>query len=338
MDTQTPLFSICIPAFNCANYIDRAISSVLNQAFSSWELIIVDDCSSDNLEGALARLSLNWEKVKLIHLGRNCGPFCARRKAFEASSGRYIICLDADDCLNADALSKIYSVIKEYSSDVILFNMVSDLNSASCLIDYGRSGLMPGKQNSKTLIEVFGSSYSLNNLASKAIKRELLLPISPCPYHRLKMCEDRLEVLGVFQKMKTPYLLDEGLYVYYKNPNSTTNSKFEVEFCFQQSYVESLVNDYLLALDICPDSQYKLFIDLWISDFIKLAVSLNFHDLVSAITKLASDSFFVQSSGHIDKNLLRLDKRIIFWMLNHGYFGLCARLLQFLCSAKSLFS
>jgi len=94
-----PLVSIIIPNYNGGQYIDSTIESVVNQAYPNWELIIVDDCSTDNSTTIIN----NWierfgAKITLYKMANNSGgPAAPRNRAIDLSKGEYIAFLDSDD-------------------------------------------------------------------------------------------------------------------------------------------------------------------------------------------------------------------------------------------------
>lgn len=101
-----PLISIITPSHNSAQFISETIQSVLNQSFSDWELIIVDDCSSDNSVELIQALVAQDSRIKLMRLSENSGAAVARNRAIEAAQGRYIAFLDSDDLWLPDKLEK----------------------------------------------------------------------------------------------------------------------------------------------------------------------------------------------------------------------------------------
>ncbi|HGE6134581.1 TPA: glycosyltransferase family 2 protein [Vibrio cholerae] len=91
------IISIITPNFNGALYIAQTIESVLAQTFKDWEMIIVDDCSTDSSIGIIERYEKLDDRIKLIKLNVNSGAAVARNIAIENSRGRYISFLDGDD-------------------------------------------------------------------------------------------------------------------------------------------------------------------------------------------------------------------------------------------------
>lgn len=99
-----PLVSIITPVYNSEKYIGETIESVLNQTYQNWEMLIVDDCSSDNTAEVMKRYS--DPRIKYFRLKENSGAAMARNYALEKAEGRYIAFLDADDLWKPNKLEK----------------------------------------------------------------------------------------------------------------------------------------------------------------------------------------------------------------------------------------
>ena len=249
-----PLFSICIPTFNAEAYITDCLGSVYSQTCKNWELIICDDCSTDDTVDVVRRFASGFcgisNRLIITKMESNSGPFLARRRAFEHASGDYVICLDADDALlGTTALEDIQKAIATEQCDVLLFNMSEHKGALCSMIDYGESGLEDGTVAKGAVVAAFATNYSVNNLASKAIKRECLSNGSYPFAKGLRMCEDRLEMVGVLKAAQTFALLDKPLYYYRPNLASTTKGIFDFDYCRQQDCVENEVANYFSTFD-----------------------------------------------------------------------------------------
>ena len=98
--------SIITPSHNCSSFIGETIHSVLKQSFPDWEMIIVDDCSTDNSVEVVKSFVKQDSRIKLIQLFENSGSAVARNLAIDAAQGRYIAFLDSDDLWLSDKLEK----------------------------------------------------------------------------------------------------------------------------------------------------------------------------------------------------------------------------------------
>lgn len=93
-----------MPTYNCARFIRESISSVLAQTYTRWELLIVDDCSTDKTEDVVA--SFDDPRIHYLRNEQNEGAALTRNKALRAAKGRYIAFLDSDDLWHPDKLER----------------------------------------------------------------------------------------------------------------------------------------------------------------------------------------------------------------------------------------
>ncbi len=106
--------SVIMPSYNSEQFLPATIDSVINQTFKAWELIIIDDGSTDNSNKIIEEYMQRSEKIKLISLESNCGPAIARNRGIQEAKGRYIAFLDSDDYWHLDKLSKQISFMQEH--------------------------------------------------------------------------------------------------------------------------------------------------------------------------------------------------------------------------------
>ncbi|MDG2536699.1 glycosyltransferase family 2 protein [Dyella jiangningensis] len=94
---NAPLVSVVMPAYNAQAYIRSAVLSVLSQTYTSWELVIVDDCSTDGTAALIDSLAAADERIRVIHASTNAGVAAARNAAIAAARGSHVAFLDSDD-------------------------------------------------------------------------------------------------------------------------------------------------------------------------------------------------------------------------------------------------
>ena len=100
------LVSIVMPTFNCGEYIRETIKTVLQQTYNNWELIIIDDASSDNTSEVVEEFVKKDNRIKYSTFKENSGAAAARNMAIELAGGRYIAFLDSDDLWYPSKLEK----------------------------------------------------------------------------------------------------------------------------------------------------------------------------------------------------------------------------------------
>jgi len=101
---ENSLVSIITPSYNSEKLISQTIDSVINQTYKNWEMLIVDDLSTDNANVIIENYVQKDSRIKLIKLEKNSGAAVARNKAIKKASGRFIAFLDSDDLWYANKL------------------------------------------------------------------------------------------------------------------------------------------------------------------------------------------------------------------------------------------
>jgi teichuronic acid biosynthesis glycosyltransferase TuaG len=107
------LVSIVMPTYNCADFIDIALDSVISQTYRNWEVIVVDDCSTDNTARVVKDYMRKDSRIKYHKLEKNSGAAVARNTAVKLAQGKYIAFLDSDDVWFAEKLTKQISFMEE---------------------------------------------------------------------------------------------------------------------------------------------------------------------------------------------------------------------------------
>lgn len=113
---MTPFFSIVIPVYNRQHFVAKAIDSVLNQEFVNFELLLIDDCSSDDSFKILSIAAQKDSRVKVHRFEQNQGRCIARNKGIREAKGRWMCFLDSDDLYLPNHLSSLFEAIQSTPS------------------------------------------------------------------------------------------------------------------------------------------------------------------------------------------------------------------------------
>lgn len=108
------LVSVITPTYNCAKFIGETIESVQAQTYQQWEMIIVDDCSTDNTKEIVDKYIKEDSRIKYFCLKNNSGAAVARTKAMELANGEYMAFLDSDDIWTEEKLKKQLAFMKKH--------------------------------------------------------------------------------------------------------------------------------------------------------------------------------------------------------------------------------
>lgn len=114
--TDYGLVSIITPSYNSAGFIAETINSILVQTYTNWELLITDDCSSDNTCVIIEQFASKDTRIKLFRLSKNSGAGVARNKSIGEARGRFIAFCDSDDCWLPEKLEKQLAFMEEKGS------------------------------------------------------------------------------------------------------------------------------------------------------------------------------------------------------------------------------
>ena len=163
------IFSIIIPVYNVDKYLNECIDSILKQDFDSYEVICVDDGSTDNSLSILESYNSN-EKIKIIKQ-KNSGQSCARNNALDIAKGKYIWFIDSDDKIKEGSLSFLYEKISDINYDIVFFG-ATNFFETKCLEKKGWSEYTRGNVTETISAKSF---FEL-----EMGKRKLF--VSPCMY------------------------------------------------------------------------------------------------------------------------------------------------------------
>lgn len=108
------LVSIITPSYNCGTFIEATIRSVIAQTYQHWEMIIVDDCSTDDTQSVVRIAMANEPRIRYIINEHNCGAALSRNLALREAKGRWIAFLDSDDLWAAEKLQQQISFMETY--------------------------------------------------------------------------------------------------------------------------------------------------------------------------------------------------------------------------------
>ncbi len=114
-----PEISIIIPIYNSEKYIEQCINSILNQTFKNFELILINDGSTDNSRVICERYENKDKRIKLFNIG-NRGVSSARNLGIENSRGKYIMFCDSDDYVKNTWCEELYKLIKDNNNSYIV--------------------------------------------------------------------------------------------------------------------------------------------------------------------------------------------------------------------------
>lgn len=207
--------SIITPAYNVAKYLEETVKSVQAQTFSEWEMIIVDDCSTDYTYPLANQLAEQDTRIIVLQNKKNSGVAATRNTALDAATGEYIAFIDADDLWLPDKLKKQIAFMDK-GGYALTYTNYQKFNS-----DTGERYKKTIKAPSKMTAEMIYGDTSIGCL-TVMVNRNIT-----GPFHMplLDHTEDNITWQKILARGFTGYRLDEVLSLYREGNKSLTNSK-----------------------------------------------------------------------------------------------------------------
>lgn len=227
------LFSVCIPVYNTSKYLDECLASVLCQTEKDYEIVLVDDGSTDGSGALCDRYAARYPHIRVIHK-ENEGLMMTRRRGFREARGDYFICLDSDDALNdSDALKKIRRMIEEKNADLVIYEYIYAADTSATpdrtisLFSHESGHVFSGRDKEELYRKLLLGKY-LNPIVIKAASRRIVdLDVDYSQWKdRLvrSQAEDLFQSLPILDAAQRVAYLKEPLYFYRWNPASISRN------------------------------------------------------------------------------------------------------------------
>ena len=223
------MFSIIVPVYNVENYLRECVDSILAQTYMDFELILLDDGSTDTSGKICDEYALRDSRIKVIHK-ENGGHISARRTGLNIATGQYICFVDSDDLISCNLLQKTYDIISRFSSDIITFKWMNIDLSGKPLREE-TPVFAEGEISKEVYFQKMLSSASLNSLCKKICRRTLFdLDKNYSCFYNIYNGEDLLQSIPLVYNASSFYYIDQSLYLYRTNPNSITHKYIGNEY------------------------------------------------------------------------------------------------------------
>lgn len=232
---KKPIFSILTPVYNVSKFLNASIDSVLKQTFTDWELILVDDGSTDNCGEICDRYAAMYpDKIRVFH-NTNHGLIYSRRFAISKACGIYYVVLDSDDSLVPQTLQTIYNKFQEYDCDCVMYGFEKVRENGERI--YATQDEEICLTNKRDIYKKILLDHGYNSLWRKAVKASICIGEIDKKLYHIQQGEDRIQSIDILRKCNTVFIIPDILYRYLENTKSITQSgkkkpvaaSFEVE-------------------------------------------------------------------------------------------------------------
>ena len=268
--------SVIVPVYNTIKYLKQCIDSLLSQTLGDFEVICVDDGSTDGSLELLREYEKSDERIKVLqHENDGCGAANARNMGIKEAKGEYLIFLDSDDFFHEQLLEKTYKRATEVSADIVIYDAVV-YDEISGEYNYNYKGLLfkehiPDK-------EVFSYKDVENNLLfqiksgeawTMLVKRKLVTD-NNLYFYPVYWCDDVFFTYTAMASAKRITFLDERLIYYRKNVGESQNDRLDrsplsvskaytklkkwlIEHALNEKLGTSLYNDAIFVFQVFLD-------------------------------------------------------------------------------------
>lgn len=243
-----PLLSIIMPCYNVRRYLDAVLESLWAQPFESWELIAVDDASTDGTAKVLERAAQQDARVRLVRHERNHGAAAARNTGLAYARGEYIWFLDPDDDFEPALLLEALGALEESGADVAVFGCREETYDATGTLRSARdvlppiSGVLAGDELHRAILDLEESTlygYAWN----KVYRREV---IGTARFPDVMLAEDLLFNVEVFDRAARAVFIQQPLYHYKKRLRANLTNRFDKNYYSEHRMrIEALYNQQL---------------------------------------------------------------------------------------------
>lgn len=257
----TPLITVILPCYNVSKYVGKCIKSILNQTFQNFDIICIDDCSTDNTIDVLTKYAKSDSRIKIISLPQNMGLANGRRLGVNNANGEYIAYIEPDDYVGDRYLESLYNQTQNSTIDLVILN--------GCI---NKWGFITTKRIFKSPEMDYINKTNYNEYKNKILKNFYGLHCLPAPVwgklYKKTLFTDLPEVTVFYQEdvMLNFYIFTQTLSslkvanyqgYYYRAGGGTS---------FRKNYIEDNIvtytirRDYITSVNIDEKTTYLKFL------------------------------------------------------------------------------
>jgi glycosyltransferase involved in cell wall biosynthesis len=310
-----PTVSIILAAYNAETTIERMLQSIQSQTFSDWELVAVDDGSTDSTGKILEKYSAQDSRIRVIHKS-NGGVAMARQTGMDNARGEYTIHADADDWVEPTMLEELFATAIAENADIVICDYYTDIVGKQSKRVVQRPDSLKAQDVLSSLYAkgLFGGLW--HKLIKKSVYDRSAIRFTP----GVNYCEDLLVLTRILTSENyTPKITyHEGSYYHYVVNNTSLTQ------CVTSAGFESVQRFHRYAADLLPKERFSDVIEQFaVTEFVILFTN----HLYSNGAHLRDCYRRVRVQINESRPCLRW--RLGFWLINIGLTSLAHRLIKF---------
>ena len=320
-----PILSIIVPVYNVRAYLGQCIDSILNQSFKDFELILVDDGSTDGSSDICDEYIGRDSRIKVIHK-ENGGVVSARKAGVMAARGKYAGYVDGDDWIEGDMYERMVHCIEKYGCDLVMCDIVHESKSLPLSSGATRKDLEDGYYDSEKIKNEIlpkmiyaGEFYEFGVypvIWNKLYRREKLIKHQLDVDDRIKTGEDAACVYPyIFDSESLYFIKNMSLYHYRHSENSMTAAYDDLYFERFKALYEFFSHSAIAASPYAAqlDYYYAYLIKTTVSNELKAENDIPFSEKVKNIGEICD---FTRREGFTERlDISALHHRLYFKLL-----------------------
>lgn len=255
--------SVIVPVYNTSKYLESCVASILEQTFHAFELILIDDASTDGSECLCDNLANTDRRIKVIHNPINIGVAATRNKGIRQARGNFIQFVDSDDWIEPQMLQKMHSALQESNTDFVMcaIEKVDESLRERQTVLGGKTGYHPIAELQELITQEHFADLYIGSPVNKLYRHDLALL---CEFpDGMSWMEDYYFNLQYFMQATSFYVCDDALYKYLiHSTESLSDARVPLQKdCEDMKKVAWKVSDFL-EKDNTPT--IKTISDIWL--------------------------------------------------------------------------
>lgn len=240
------MISVIVPVYNVEKYIEKCILSILSQTYTEFELLLINDGSTDSSYEICKQWTQKDPRIKVFSQN-NCGVSAARNKGLDQAQGEYICFIDADDWIDKTFFEKMLSKMTE-GIDVVITDFQEITEDGEILFDPAKHISYEGNRSSKeTISDAYHSLLYTRIVWGRLYKKAVWDNVRFKP---LAYSEDTLAMFEILCHIQTIYLLNEPLYFYLQRNSSVIH---QLKISHYENAATTISFMYNKAVECYPD-------------------------------------------------------------------------------------
>lgn len=319
--------SIIMPVYNKEKYLEKSIKSILNQTYKNFELIIINDGSTDNSSCICHKFAQEDRRIKVIDIENN-GVSNARNIGIKNANGQYIQFIDADDYIDKDMLEDLVNLSEKYNIDIIITAIKKiDLKSnENKEISLPYSGLKSIDDMMENFAQVQKETGVYGCVSNKFIRKFIIDDHNLKFDEKLWLAEDLDFYLELYKYITNVYFCNKAYYYYVQEAeNSSTTSDKKQDYIQQAEIIikEKEMLDYKNTLNKNNLEVVNSVITNFIMSYIHQQFNYEYHQFIKDLDAIINNHKFMNSIDYNCSNkftnkvmkLLLKDKKISIYIL-----------------------